>query len=232
VKLWLSQGDIPAASQWAVSLERHSGSNDSFQFEDEPTHIAQARVWIAQDQFDKAIRLLSQLEEIARSAGRIGRVIEILLLQGLALQRKGESENSLVAMSKCLSLAEPEGYVRIFLDEGQPMHALLTRWLMSGDSGPLRDYVKHLLAQFDAEPYPVVVPKKKVSSITDTVDPLTPRELEVLGLVAAGLSNRQIAEKLFLSEGTVKFYMHAIMQKLGVHSRTQALRAAREQSLV
>jgi DNA-binding NarL/FixJ family response regulator len=89
-----------------------------------------------------------------------------------------------------------------------------------------------LLSQFDAERGEAVVDLPNLSAVIDIVDPLTPRELEVLRLVAAGLSNRQIAAKLVLSEGTIKFYMHAIMQKLGVHSRTQALLIAREQNLV
>jgi LuxR family maltose regulon positive regulatory protein len=232
VKLWLSQGDIQAASHWVVSVEQRFDSDDPFRFEDELTHIAEARVWIAQNKLAEATRLLSRLEEIARSAGRMGRVIEVLLLQALALQKMGDAERSLLALTKCLSLAELEGYVRIFLDEGQPMHVLLTRWLVHADPGPIRDYANRLLAQFDAERGEAVVDRPNLSAVIDIVDPLTPRELEVLRLVAAGLSNRQIAAKLVLSEGTIKFYMHAIMQKLGVHSRTQALLIAREQNLV
>jgi len=101
-------------------------------------------VLTAQNKPNQAIGLLSHLEETARSAGRMGRVIEILLLQALAMWEIGDSEHAILALTKCLTLAEPEGYVRIFLDEGQPMQMLLTQWLAHAGAGPLREYAIHL----------------------------------------------------------------------------------------
>jgi ATP/maltotriose-dependent transcriptional regulator MalT len=232
VKLWLAQGDIQTAARWAASLEQRFGSDNPFKFENEVTHIAQARVLIAQKKPDEAIDLLSRLEDFARSDGRMGRVIEILLLQALAMQESGDSERAILALTKCLTLAKPEGYVRVFLDEGQPMRLLLAQWLPHASSNSLRNYAASLLSQFDDKPQDTTVASIKSAPGSALIEPLTPRELEVFRLLAEGFSNRQIATQLVLAEGTVKFYMHSIMQKLGVHSRTQALVTAREQNLI
>ena len=125
-KLWLVQGDWSEVHRWAAALEKRFRSPDPFRYEDELTHITQARVFIAQNKPDEAIRLLSGLEESARSCGRQGRLIEIMLLKALALQAVGDTQQAVVSLTKSLILAEPEGYVRIFLDEGQPMQ-MLTR---------------------------------------------------------------------------------------------------------
>jgi LuxR family maltose regulon positive regulatory protein len=109
VKLWLAQGDLPAASRWADSQEKHLSSDDPFRFENELARIAQGRVLIAQNKPGKAIGLLSHLEEAARSAGRMGRVIEILLLEALALREIGDSEHAIQAMKECLAFS-PEAY--------------------------------------------------------------------------------------------------------------------------
>jgi len=159
VKLWLAQGDRQAAHRWAESLHERLDSDDPFRFENELAHITQARVLIAQNELREAIGLLSCLEEFARSGGRMGRVIEILLLEALALQGNDDSE-AMLALTKCLTLAEPGGYVRIFLDEGQPMQMLLARWLDHTDASPVRDYAIRLLSQFDAEPHEVTAMAK------------------------------------------------------------------------
>jgi len=232
VKLWLVQGERLAVDRWAAALEKRFGSDDPFRYEDEPAHITQARVFIAQNKPDDAIRLLSRLEESARSGGRQGRLIEIMLLKALALQAAGDTAQADIALTKSLALAEPEGYLRIFLDEGRPMQVLLAQWLAHASAGPWRDYTIRLLSRYDAEPHVVTAAQEKAFPAGDLVDPLTPRELDVLRLLATGLSNRQIAEKLVLSEGTVKFYVHAIMEKLEVRNRTQAILIARERNLV
>ena len=106
-------------------------------FENEVTHIAQARVLIAQNKVNEAIEILLRLEEIACSAQRMGRVIEILLLKSLAMRQTGDSEEAILALTKCLTLAEPEGYVRVFLDEGKPMQMLLAEWLAHANPGSI-----------------------------------------------------------------------------------------------
>ena len=145
VKLWLAQGDMQAANHWIESLGERFGLDDPFRFENEIAHIAEARVLISQNRNDEAISLLSQLEESARSAGRMGRVVEILLLEALAMQAIGDSEHAILALTQCLTLAEPEGYMRIFLDEGELMCELLERLKTSSLTPQLEEYVNRLL---------------------------------------------------------------------------------------
>jgi LuxR family maltose regulon positive regulatory protein len=228
VKLWLAQGDLQAASRWAASQEECFGSDDLFGFENELTHITQVRVFVTLNKPNEAIGLLSHLEETARSAGRMGRVIEIMLLEALAMRESGDSERALLALTKCLTLAEPEGYVRVFLDEGQPMQMLLTQWLAHASAGPLRDYAIHLLSQFDAEPNVVTPAQEKVSTTGDLVEPLSQRELEVLHLMALGRTNQEIAQQLIVAPGTIKAHTASIYRKLDVANRTEAVARARQ----
>jgi len=236
VKLWLAQGDLQAANRWAASQRERLSSDDLFGFENELTHITRARVLMAQNEPNEAIGLLSQLEATARSAGRMGRVIEILLLQALALQEIGDSEHALLALTKCLALAEPEGYARVFLDEGQPLHMLLAQWLAHDSASPLRNYANRLLSHFDAEPPVVMTPQEKASPAGDPsvssgqalVEPLSQRELEVLHLIALGNTNQEIARQLIVAPGTVKAHTASIYRKLDVANRTEAVARARQ----
>ncbi len=227
VKLWLAQGDLPAAIRWAASREKRSGSDDQFRFENELTHITQVRVLIAQNKPDEAIGLLTRLEETALSAGRIGRVLEILLLHALALRQSGDSEQSLMVLTKCLAFAEPEGYVRLFLDEGQPMRLLLAQWLAHNGPDPLRDYAVRLLSAFDAETQSAIY-QEKAPPTSNLVQPLSQRELEVLHLIALGKTNQEIARQLIVSPGTVKAHTASIYRKLEVANRTEAVARARD----
>ena len=232
VKVWLAQGDLQAADRWTASQEQRSGADERFRFENELTHITQSRVLIAQERFDEAIGLLSHLEETARSAGRMGRVVEILLLEASALGEMGDSEHAILALTECLTLAEPSGYVRIFLDEGQPMQRLLAQWLAHAGASPLRDYVIHLLSQYEAERHTLPTVQEKVSLAGHLVEPLSQRELEVLGAIAAGLTNKEIAQKLFISLRTVKYHTTSIFNKLNVNNRAHAAARARELGLL
>jgi len=228
VKLWLAQADLQAANRWAASQEERLSSDDLFRFENELTHITQARVLIAQNRPNKAIALLSHLEETARSAGRMGRVIEILLLEALAMREPGDSEHAILALTKCLTLAEPEGYVRVFLDEGRPMQMLLAQWLAHASAGSLRDYAIRLLSHFEAEPHAATALPGKASPAGDLVEPLSQRELEVLHLMALGRTNQEIARQLIVAPGTVKAHTASIYRKLDVANRTEAVARARQ----
>jgi len=264
VKLWLAQGDLAAVDRWAASQAERLGSDDRFGYETELADIARARVLITQNKPQEAIGLLSHLEEAARSAGRMGRVIEILLLQALVRRAMGDSERASLALTKCLTLAEPEGYARVFLDEGQPMRLLLAQWLVlskveglaHADGGPMRDYAIGLLSQFDAEPQEIAAAQEKAPPAGDTsashvvgsvepseqapgepevrpaqdtlVEPLSPRELEVLHLIALGRTNKEIAKQLVVARGTVKAHAASIYRKLDVANRTEAAARARE----
>jgi LuxR family maltose regulon positive regulatory protein len=243
VGLWLALGDWSSIDHWAASLEKRFGSQDPFRFEDELTHITQARVFIARHKPDEAIRLLSCLEEPARSDGRAGRLIEIIILEALAMQGMGDTLQAEIALSKSLALAEPSGYVRVFLDEGQPMQLLLAQWLAHASSGPLRDYAIRLLSQFAAEAHTMMATQEKAHPIGDPsasslrsgqvlVEPLSRRELEVLHLLALGRTNQEIARQLIVSPGTVKAHTARIYRKLDVANRTEAVAHARQLGII
>jgi LuxR family maltose regulon positive regulatory protein len=152
VKLWLAQSDTQAAACWTASQAEFFSSGEPFKFEDEVRHFARARVWLAQNKPADAIGLLSHLKNTARSSGRMGRVIEILLLEALAMQEIGDYKHAISVLEEGLTLAESEGYVRVFLEDGLPMQALLNQWLAHTDSSPLRGYTIHLISQFESEP--------------------------------------------------------------------------------
>ena len=149
------------------------------------------------------------------------------LSQRPALIMTQRLQQALKLLQKSLSLAEPEGHMRIFLDECEPMHDLLGAHVRSGSSQH-RSYVQRLLSTFAGKSAASV----SRTQSTDIVQPLTSREREVLQLLTSGLTNREIAETLFLSEGTVKFHVHHVLEKLQARTRSQAIAIAREQNLL
>lgn len=157
------------------------------------------------------------------------RVLELAILKALALQELEDVDGALDSLVQALELAEPEGYVRIFVDEGSAMGRLLHE---AGSRGVMPEYVGRLLAAFpDAKPV-TAASGSTASREQDLVEPLSHRELEVLRLIAEGLSNREIAQKLFLSNNTVKGHSRSIYGKLGVNSRTRAAARARSMGLL
>jgi LuxR family maltose regulon positive regulatory protein len=229
-RILVRQGSLPEAAQCAEQAVRLAG-RDRGQV-GQMAALAACRVLLAQRTPDEAIPQLTESLAAAEKCSRLGVVIELLILRSLAHARQGEPQEAQADLGRSLTLAMPEGYVRIFLDEGQPMQMLLAQWLAGTGAGPLRDYAISLLSQFAAELPGIDAAQGKASLPGDLVEPLTPREQDVLRLLAQGFSNRQIAEKLILSEGTVKFYVHTVMEKLGVRSRTQAIVKAREINLL
>ena len=136
----------------------------------------------------------------------------------------------MTALERALSLAEPEGYVRTFVDEGAPMAALLRR---AASRGVAPAYVSKLLDALDAEADTKSMPADSTSPVAQRLEePLSERELEVLRLVASGLSNREVAQELVLATGTIKKHINNIFTKLNVRSRTQAAAQARELGLL
>lgn len=254
VNLWQAHGDWQAASRWAASREERWQSDDRFRFEDEVAHIARARVYLTLNKPTEALALLSQVQVAARSAGRMGRVIEILALEALARQALGASRQALLALTTALALAEPEGYVRALVDGGEPMQRLLARWLAQsqvegpGDAGAgrLRAYAGHLLSHF-AGPSAAAAPQDKapraggppaghvVSPVEPSaalIEPLSERELEVLRLMALGWTNQEIARQLVVARGTVKAHAASIYRKLDVANRTEAAARARQMGIL
>ena len=178
-----------------------------------------ARLLVAQDRPQEALSLLDPLLRSMSEIGRVDLTIEIQILRALAVQRQGDTGAALTALDAALSLAKPGGFVRIFLDEGQPMAHLLYEALTRGITP---EYAGKLLAAFPPQE-PTTLP----DGATPLIEPLSARELEVLQLIAQGLSNKEIAQKLFLSLATVKWHASNIYGKLAVSNRTQAVAQAR-----
>jgi LuxR family transcriptional regulator, maltose regulon positive regulatory protein len=230
VKMWLVNGERSAINRWAVSLENRFGSPAPFRYEDELIHITKARVLIAQDKPEEAIHLLACLSESAQSGGRRGRLIEIMILKALALQAAGDTTQAGLALTQSLTLAEPGGFVRVFLDEGKPMRVLLSHWLAQPVAGTLRGYATHLLAQCESELH--MAAQEKVFSSDELIETLTPREMEVLHLIALGKTNPAIAQQLVVARGTIKAHTASIYRKLEAANRTEAVARARDLGLL
>jgi LuxR family maltose regulon positive regulatory protein len=188
-------------------------------------------VFVAQGKLEEALRLLGRLLSAAHAGGRTGSVIEILTLQALILQRVGDTDRATSVLGRALSLAEPEVYVRMFVDEGDPMTALLRSLQARGASS---GYVDRLLVALQRSGGGARVPVGPTVSTYGQRLPegLSERELEVLRLVASGRSNREIARELYVSLGTVKTHINNTYRKLGVNSRTRAVARARDLDLV
>ena len=165
--------------------------------------------------------------------GRTGRLIEVLVLQSLALQALGEAEPAVECLAQALELARPEGYVRLFADEGEPVADLLRRVLGSrggraGHDVP-EDHARRLLAAIEAGGEPGVRARDGAGALAE---PLSERELEVLRLLSSGMSNREVAQNLFVALSTVKTHVNSIYRKLEARSRTHAVARARELDLL
>lgn len=237
-RVWLKQGRLTEAVQWAHG--RGLSANDDLSYLHEFEHITLARVLIAQFQqtgqasaIDQAHGLLARLLREAEAGGRTGSVIEILLLQALAQQAQGNVTGALAALARALALAEPEGYVRLFVDEGPPMAQLLSS---AAAQGIMPGYIGKLLVSFSATPLDREAGNQAAPSTghgpSPLIEPLSERELEVLALIAEGLSNQEISERLFLALSTVKGHNRNLFGKLQVQRRTEAVARARALGLV
>ncbi len=230
-RVWLVQGNLAAAASWAKTCGLRL--DDGFNYPQLPGEYATlVRVLIAQGRFEEALALLKRMHSVAESTGRVGRMLEILILQALTLYAQNNPEQALSPLTRALTIAEPEGYVRIFVDEGLPMVALL-RQAASRDIAP--DYVSKLLDAFLIGEHPPVYRSRGTEEKENPpalIDPLSERELEVLQLVTAGMSNQEIAQKLVIAVSTVKSHTNKIFSKLDVQNRTQAVARARELNLL
>jgi LuxR family maltose regulon positive regulatory protein len=194
-----------------------------------------ARVLLGEDRTDEALDFLDRLLESARADGRTAHEIELLTLCALASEQRAMAGEALDHLERALAIAEPEGFVRLFVDEGPPMAALLERLIREprdiGSYAATPDgYAGSLLERFALE-----APSGNGRSRRGPapgLEPLSEREIEVLALVAAGRSNAEIAQELYLSVGTVKAHVHHIFGKLLVRNRSQAVARARELHLL
>lgn len=228
VRIWLAQDNLQAAFHWAVERGLYAGGKpvltadvDFFLLFD---YIVLARILIARGQLENSISLLKHLLSAAETGGRTAKVIEIQLLQSIAFQANGDDDQAIATFKQALALAEPEGFVRIFVDEGPPLAHLLDNALARGLAP---SYVRRLRAAFASEEGASAGLTAPLSDQTALVEPLSEREIEVLQLIAEGLTNPEIAAQLYLSLNTVKVHTRNIYGKLDAHNRTQAVARAR-----
>jgi len=221
-QLELMGGHLAVAVRWTEA----SGLSalDELAYPREREYLIFARVRIGQGRLDpagpflsEALRVLEGLREDAEAKARMGSALEILILQALAFSAQGKGTEALTVLERALTLAEPEGYIRLFVDEGEPMVALLSHAYARGIAP---DYISTLLS---AAGSPTLAAPSPAGSL---LEPLTERELDILRLLVTGLSNAAMARELVITVGTVKSHVNHIYGKLGVNSRTQAIARA------
>ncbi len=227
----LKQGRLDEAVDWMQ--QRGLSTEGDLKFSDEFDHITLARIKLMQYQqqpdtetFENLLDFLERLQLSAENGDRGGRVLEILVLKSLAYQASGQMQNASDCLRDTLTLAEPEGYVRIFVDEGQAMKNLLSASLSNGADAA---YVMRLLKAINPADS---IEAASLSPNDLLIEPLSKREMDVLELVAKGLSNQAIAGELFIAVSTVKKHINNILGKLGVDNRTQAVNRAGELKLL
>jgi LuxR family maltose regulon positive regulatory protein len=260
-QLWVAQGNLAAAGRWA----REQGLDQDIDWAelDDPDdyvsyhlrkyeYLILARMWLAQDQPDKALSLLEPLRLRMEQQGRTRLVIEIHVLKALAFQAQGDVAQALACLEQALSLAEPEGYVRLFVDEGEPMAGLLRH---AAARGIAAGYVSRLLAALGAEEQRSRGTEGQRSRGTEgqgsggageqefspapphlcspaLIEPLSERELQVLRLLPTALSSTEMAQALFVSVNTVRSHLKSIYTRLNAHSRYEAVARAKELNLL
>lgn len=226
----LRQGNIGAAAQLVrqYDIPLMQGQCD--------LPLMQARVLLAQNDHAAALAVLEPLHQHAEAKGWTSRLLRVMALQSAALYAQGEQEKAIELLGEVLALAEPGGFIRLFVDEGEPMRFLILDFRVQiekqsrGQDNRLIGYADKVLASF-SQPADMV-PSKIENQKPKMLDPLSQRELQVLRLIAQGLSNREISERLFLALSTVKGHSRIIFDKLQVHNRTEAVARARELGLL
>ena len=237
-RIYLKQGRLDKARVWA--RERSLSVTDEADYLGEYEHLTLARTRLAEHLFDGVGQMLERLLALAESQKRMGSIIEILVTQALLYQAQGDHPKALVALERTLKLAEPECYIRIFVDEGEVMRLLIEKQSRNTDH-PLRDYVNKLLAAFTKKHS---APKSAAPAMqrtqygtssnhhkSDFIEPLSDRELEVLKLLRSELSGPEIAQQLVVSLNTLRTHTKNIYKKLGVNDRRTAIRRAEELEL-
>jgi LuxR family transcriptional regulator, maltose regulon positive regulatory protein len=229
-RLHLARGELSSAT---LEQERATGVGEVAPTAREYERIGLARLLLARDAPEVAARLLEETREDAEAAGRIGNVIGILALEALALWSQGKKDCAIVRLARSLSLAEPEGYTRTFVDQGPPMTVLLSEMLEEQSKAAKEPkkrvsnhYLRKLLAALENAAGKAALPDARLP------EPLSEREREVLALVVTGKTNVQVASELFVAPSTIKTHVKNVYKKLGVHNRPQAILRARELELI
>jgi LuxR family maltose regulon positive regulatory protein len=227
-RVWAGQGRLGEAVAWARERGLSAGDNSSYLREFE--HVTLARVLLARarsDRADGSLReatgLLERLLQAADAGGRVGSAIDILVLQALAHEARRDVPAALLPLERALRLAEPEGYVRVFVDEGAPMASLLD---VAGRRGIASQYAHRLSGAFARTVERAPVQQNGV------IEPPSERELDVLRLLATHLNGPDMARKLVVSLNTLRTHTKNISSKLGVNNRGDAVCWADELGLV
>ena len=234
--LRLAQGDLATAERW--TQENGLGPGDEPDYLRELGHLVLAQLLLAQGRPGQALALLDRLQTAALDQDRTGSVIEVGALRALAMSASGDEAAAVISLSDTLSLACPQGYVRAFADKGPPMAALLARLVAAQRGGhaaaearvPL-GCLARLQRAFDAD-LSRADGAKRTTVVSGLVEQLTSRELEVVGMLAAGKPNQAIASELVVTVNTVKKHVSHILGKLGAVNRTEAVARARELGLI
>ena len=226
-RLWLLQDQVEAAERWHNEWTAQRDKNDEIvpYVLHELDQILRARILLARGRWESCLKIARQLQKDAAKLDRQGVVLETLVLQCLAFWGRDEKEQALHTLETALSLAEPEEYLRIFLDEGEAMAQLL---YLAAERGIHQEYVGRILSAI-----PPIRPAQQTGGTGEQlIEPLSHRELEVLQLLAQGSSNKDVARQLFISLPTVKWHTSNIYGKLSVRTRTQAVAKARSLGLL
>jgi LuxR family maltose regulon positive regulatory protein len=226
-RVWIAQGKLSEARGWAQ--QRGLSATDDLTYVQEFEHISLAAVLLAQGIHDGADHIIAEAADLterllgaAAAGGRHGAAIEILVVQALARHARGDSAGAMASLDRAVALAEPEGYVRVFIDEGPRMAALLK---LAAKRPNAPGYLRRLLAA-------VVTPEGAAAVAQPLIEPLSERELEVLRLLESDLSGPDIARELVVSLSTVRTHTQNIYAKLGVNSRRAAIRRAADLELL
>jgi LuxR family maltose regulon positive regulatory protein len=237
-RLLLANGDVAEAARWVG--KRRIDPTDEPGYPREGEYLVLSRVLLAQQKPDQALVLLETLRALAAAQGRTGSVVEVRALQALGLAAGGDQAAGLRTLAETLAIAAPEGYLRVFVDEGAPMARLLGRLAASDRTGHgavsaavPRPYLDRLTWSFQPRAaHHVARTERQARAGAGLVEPLSDRELQVLRLLAAGKSNQQIAEDLVVAVDTVKKHVGHILTKLEAANRTQAVARARALGLL
>jgi LuxR family maltose regulon positive regulatory protein len=220
-RIWLAQDKLDVASEWVHNRKLDMHEEKLVLHEDENKVVA--RIYLSQYQFDEASKLLNHMIKEAETGGRINSMVEMLVIQALVLKNQGNTNEAIVTLEKALSMAEPFGFIRIFVDEGPPLVDLLTE-ILDSKTNVSQVYVKKLLSAISLS--------KLIKKDDPMIDPLSNRELDTLKLIAENLSNQEIADKLFISLNTVKTHVRNILEKLYVANRSSAVIKAKELGII
>ncbi|MFL5806164.1 MAG: LuxR C-terminal-related transcriptional regulator, partial [Roseiflexaceae bacterium] len=241
-RLWIQQGDLIAAGRWAraCTLLGHIELDYLQQLTLVRLRLAQNHQETSGSLLGEASSILAELLPVVEARGWARYPIEILMLQALVCQAQASQRGALAALERALTLAEPERYVRAFVDAGTPMQELLLALRRQPSAGRFAAYSDHLLAAFPSSELSVLsselpelrTQNSELNTPSLLVEPLTDREIEVLRLIAGGASNSEIANRLVVAVSTVKKHVNNLFGKLDVQSRTQALVRARELNLL